>query len=180
VRKREFATIPLPKRIASSFREIMEAYPITPSSARMTCKSLATKLPVVHFFIRRCCTGQKHLHTKRVRSAVLSFTKAFLVDRNHCRSSRTPSPCILRRGWSLALAVCMLDGASRRFRPPSSRDKNPGFRDGVGRHFKSDKAFALSPRFGLSDCVDPGERPTVGSNTIFAAVVISYRPAKSF
>jgi hypothetical protein len=78
------------------------------------------------------------------------------------RGHRNPSPYV-RKGWF----PCPRGLHARRSQPPLQAvivaRKNPGFRDDVGRHLKSGEASALPPRFGLSDCVDPRERPTVGS-----------------
>ena len=41
----------------------------------------------------------------------------------------------------------------------------PGFRNDVGRHLKSEKLRPV-PRFGLSDCVDPGDAPQWGLDVL--------------
>ena len=78
------------------------------------------------------------------------------------RGHRTPSPAYCARlVLALAIPLCSTEPAAASGRHPRGcLSRLPGWRWPL---LQEREALALSPRFGLPDCVDPRGRPTVRS-----------------
>jgi hypothetical protein len=137
--------------LAMNCRRRLRSFRGTTSAATSASAPSAWRLAPNHF-------RSRPLHFCHFRSVFAPCSMVKLL-----RGHRTPSPAYCARlVLALAIPLCSTEPAAASGRHPRGcLSRLPGWRWPL---LQEREALALSPRFGLPDCVDPRGRPTVRSN----------------